>query len=145
MSKKIIFFIIIVLVIIAGIYFFFPRTASYNLPTSPATTSGNQVSTNTPASPAVTAAPSLKNPVSPQTYAVSIINFSFNPGTLNINKGDTVVWTDNDSVPHQVAGANFTGPVMSHGSTYTQTFNESGTVDYHCNIHPSMKGTIIVK
>ena len=83
-----------------------------------------------------------------QTYSVSIINFSFNPNSLTINKGDTVVWTNNDQVPHQVKGDNLSSlsaPVMSNGQTYSFTFSDSGTFSYHCAIHPTMKASITVK
>jgi len=79
------------------------------------------------------------------TVAISISNFSFDPSVLNFKKGDTVTWTNNDAVPHQIASASFTGPVINKGQTYSFTFDSMGTFDYHCAIHPSMKGTIIVK
>lgn len=145
--KKIIFWVIVVIVIVGIIYFFLPKTASYNSSSSSNITAENQTSTSTISivSPVVTSTTTSSNVVSPKTYSVSIVNFSFNPSTLNINKGDTVIWTNNDGVPHQIVGGNLGGPVMSKGSTYTFTFNEIGTVNYHCAIHPSMKGIIIVK
>ena len=79
------------------------------------------------------------------TYPVLIINFSFNPASLTVNKGDTVIWTNNDSAPHQVVGDNLNGLVMNKGQTFSQTFNSSGTFNYHCAIHPMMTGVITVK
>ncbi len=86
--------------------------------------------------------------VEAKTYKVSIVNFAFNPKSLIINKGDTVVWTNNDSAPHDVVGNNLSGlksPVMSRGGTFSFTFNTAGAFDYICSIHPSMKAQIIVK
>ena len=37
-----------------------------------------------------------------------------------------------------------TGNIAS-GSTYKQTFNTAGTIQYRCTIHPGMTGTIVVK
>ncbi|HTZ41834.1 MAG TPA: plastocyanin/azurin family copper-binding protein [Candidatus Omnitrophota bacterium] len=34
---------------------------------------------------------------------------------------------------------------MPGGGTYSHTFAAAGTYSYHCSIHPSMKGTIIVQ
>jgi plastocyanin len=81
-------------------------------------------------------------------YGVSIVNFSFSPVTLNINKGDTVVWTNNDSAPHTVTGNDskaLSSATLSIGQSYSFTFTESGAFDYHCAIHPTMRGSIIVK
>ena len=59
----------------------------------------------------------------------------------------TVVWTNNDSVGHTITADQGAGPasgVINHGETYAFTFNTPGTFSYHCSIHPSMKGTVIV-
>jgi len=36
-------------------------------------------------------------------------------------------------------------PTINNGNTFIYTFNQLGTYTYHCNFHPNMKGTIIVK
>jgi plastocyanin len=64
---------------------------------------------------------------------------------VTINVGDTVVWTNNDPVPHQIASASFNSSPLSQGSSFSQKFMAAGTYDYHCAIHPSMTGQIIVK
>lgn len=76
---------------------------------------------------------------------VSITNFSFNPGTITINKGDVVIWNNNDSAPHQIVGGDLNGQVMNKNQNYMFTFNTTGTFDYHCALHPSMKGVVIVQ
>ena len=86
--------------------------------------------------------------VQAKKYEVPIVGFAFSPKTLTINKGDTVVWTNNDSAPHDVVGTNnkiLSSPTLSRGQTYSFTFTETGTFEYFCSIHPSMKGSIIVK
>lgn len=77
--------------------------------------------------------------------SVTIQNFSFNPVTLNVKKGTTVTWTNNDSVPHQIKSDTFNSDVLSNGQNYSFTFNAAGTFDYSCAIHPSMTGKIIVE
>jgi plastocyanin len=79
--------------------------------------------------------------------AVTIQNFAFSPATLEVNKGDTVTWTNEDSVPHQIASDTnvFLGSSMNKGQTFSFTFTETGIFPYHCAIHPSMQGKIIVK
>ncbi len=86
----------------------------------------------------------------PATAAVSdaaISNFSFSPNPLNITVGDTVKWTNSDSAPHTVTADNgsFGSNSLSGGGTFSHMFNQSGTFAYHCDIHPSMKGTVQVE
>jgi plastocyanin len=79
--------------------------------------------------------------------AVTIQNFAFSPATLEVSKGDIVTWTNEDSVPHQIASDTnvFLGSSMNKGQTFSFTFTETGIFPYHCAIHPSMQGKIIVK
>lgn len=77
--------------------------------------------------------------------AINIQNFSFNPAALTIKKGTTVTWTNSDSVPHQIKSATFNSSPLGKGQTFSFTFNDTGTFDYSCAIHPSMLGKIIVE
>ncbi len=85
--------------------------------------------------------------------AVAIQNFAFAPPTLQITAGTTVTWTNRDAADHQIIndatgqaaqGALFMSNPLPQGATYSFTFTTAGTYPYHCNIHPSMKGTITV-
>ncbi len=82
--------------------------------------------------------------------AISIQNMMFTPSQISIQKGGTVTWTNNDSTAHTVTDdlSNVGGPAsgdIQPGSTYSFTFNKTGSFQYHCSIHPSMRGTIVVK
>ncbi|MDE1829212.1 MAG: cupredoxin domain-containing protein [Thaumarchaeota archaeon] len=78
----------------------------------------------------------------------------FNPQTLNINVGDTVTWTNADTVGHTATsgkpsdnqtGTVFDSSLISAGKTYTSpAFNTAGTYNYFCQVHPWMTGQIIV-
>ena len=78
---------------------------------------------------------------------VQIKNFAFNPGTVSISSGQTVTWTNMDNVPHTVTsttGVFDSGPI-SPGQTFSYTFNNAGTFEYSCTIHPSMQhGKVVV-
>lgn len=86
--------------------------------------------------------------------AVTIENFAFNPQTITVKRGASVTWTNNDLAPHQIASdphpareilpALFSDS-LSKGQAYTFTFDKAGNFGYHCHIHPSMKGTIVVE
>jgi len=80
------------------------------------------------------------------TNTVTIQNMAFNPSTLNVKVGTTVTWINNDTVTHDVTSDTglFTSGNLTNGQSYNYTFNQTGNYSYHCAIHPSMTGTIIV-
>ena len=84
----------------------------------------------------------------PLTYQVTIAEYKFSPTITVVQKGSTVVWTNNDPVAHTVISDNGTelnSPLIANGNSYSHVFNISGTFDYHCSIHPMMKGEVIVQ
>jgi plastocyanin len=151
MSKKITVLVVVILVVIIGVVYFLNKSPKGTVQTSPEyTATATPTPSSTAAAPTVTPTPAASAKATPpvskaETYNISVVNFTFNPAALNIKKGDTVIWTNQDSVSHQIAGGTFNGPVMSNGQSYTFTFNSTGTFNYHCAIHPSMTGTITVK
>lgn len=78
---------------------------------------------------------------------IKIDNFAFGPGTLTVSPGTAVTWTNRDDIPHSVVEINnlFHSPALDTNGTYSFTFNQPGTYDYVCGLHPHMKGKIIVK
>jgi plastocyanin len=80
-----------------------------------------------------------------ESNTVSIQNFAFNPQALTVKKGTTVTWTNNDSAPHQIKSTTFNSQPLGKGQSYSFTFDNPGTFDYICGIHPSMTGKIIVQ
>ena len=76
---------------------------------------------------------------------VTIQNFSFNPSSLTVKAGTTVTWTNKDSATHTVTGSGWESGELPTGTTYSHKFDTAGTYAYHCSIHPSMTGTIIVQ
>lgn len=75
---------------------------------------------------------------------VGIIDFSFDPPMLTIEKGTTVVWTNKDTSPHTVTGKGFSSGTLLPGQTFSHTFQEEETFDYNCSFHPQMKGKVVV-
>jgi len=78
---------------------------------------------------------------------VKIQGFAFSPAETSVKQGGTVVWVNEDSVPHTVTGGTvFSSPTLAKGENYSHTFTEPpGEYDYSCSIHPSMHGKIIVE
>lgn len=109
--------------------------------TPPTETPPVQNQTQPPPSPAPTPSPSAK------TYQVAIQNFAFDPFDLKINKGDMVVWTNEDSATHTVvsdSGSELASGTLATGQTYSHTFNSAGTFNYHCGVHQTMKARVEV-
>jgi plastocyanin len=77
---------------------------------------------------------------------IEIEDFSFTPEEITITAGTTVKWSNKDDSAHTVAGddGSWGSPRLSKGDEFMFTFNEPGTYTYHCAIHPSMTGTIVV-
>lgn len=84
-----------------------------------------------------------------ETHHISIEDFQFGDGSLTITQGDTVVWTNNDSVAHTVDSTDGTGELdsgnIAPGATFEWTFDDAGTFEYRCDLHPSMTGEIVVE
>ena len=76
---------------------------------------------------------------------VAIQNYQFQPSQVTIAKGDTVTWTNMDPVPHDVKFKDSESPNLQKGGQYAKSFDRPGTYDYICEIHPNMKGQVIVK
>ena len=77
---------------------------------------------------------------------VNINGFSFGPGTMTVKKGQSIEWTNGDDSPHQVsvASKSLKTPVLLKGQTGKLKFDEAGSFDYACALHPGMKGKIEV-
>ena len=90
-----------------------------------------------------------------QEFTVEVTSSGFNPGTLEINQGDKVTWTNKGSVEGWPASAvHPTHTVypgfdakrgLKTGESYSFTFDKVGSWGYHDHLNPSTKGTVIVK
>jgi plastocyanin len=89
----------------------------------------------------------------PGATTVNIQNFAFVPASITVPKGTTVTWVNQDPTDHTIVndaqgsigqGAVFTSNPLPKGAQYSFRFDTPGTYPYHCSIHPSMKGTVIV-
>ena len=74
------------------------------------------------------------------------------PSLIVIEKGKQVTWVNEDSAFHSVTSGFYTAPTELFDSgyldpfeSYTITFDETGTYDYFCVLHPWMKGQVIVE
>jgi plastocyanin len=85
-----------------------------------------------------------------EAASVDIPEIAFEPADISVKAGTTVTWTNSDDIPHTVTkeggpGAEFDSGDLDPGSTFEQTFDAPGKVDYVCTIHPGQAGTVTVK
>ncbi len=78
--------------------------------------------------------------------AIDIVDFAFNPASVEITEGTTVTWTNQDSAPHTATGDNgeFDTGQLAQGGSASATFDTAGTYAYHCAVHPDMVASIVV-
>lgn len=109
-------------------------------------------------SPAVTA------PSKPMAR-VAVEHISFQPAVIRVTAGTALTWTNRDvqvthTITSGIAGDKgipgvdegrpnepdgiFTGELDGAGSRFTFTFDDPGSFDYFCEVHPVMTASVIV-
>jgi plastocyanin len=81
--------------------------------------------------------------------AVLVQGFSFQPPEVAIAAGGSVTWTlGSDPEQHTVTpreeGTFTSSGQLFTGDTFTVTFDQPGTFEYFCTLHPTMVGTVAV-
>jgi len=74
------------------------------------------------------------------------------PSLIVVEFGKSVTWVNEDSAFHTITSGFYDTPTELFDSgyldpfeSYTLTFDEVGTYDYFCTLHPWMNGQVIVK
>jgi plastocyanin len=99
----------------------------------------------------------------PAGTSIAIDTFTFTPTSLGVHVGDTVTWTNKDSILHTVTSGmrdydpSDSGRVTAtnkdgmfdlqldgKGATAEFTFTKAGTFHYFCDRHPGMEADIAV-
>ena len=91
--------------------------------------------------------------------ATFLTDTAYNPNPIEVNVGQTVLWTNDDFSFHTVTSgevgdtnsdrifdSELAGPtaLASTGKTYEYTFEVAGEYPYFCILHPGMVGKVIV-
>lgn len=79
---------------------------------------------------------------------VDMVDLAYSPDTVTISAGESVTWTNNDSVAHSVTAKNrdaLQSGTIQPGETFTQTFDTPGTYEYFCEFHANMSGVVVVE
>lgn len=81
----------------------------------------------------------------PTVHAVRIEGMRFVPETLTVQRGDRIVWTNLDLVPHTVTQQAFDSHALAPNASWSYVAGKPGTYAYHCTTHPTMVGTLVVQ
>ena len=78
--------------------------------------------------------------------AVTIVDFAFQPMAIFVGVGDTVEWTNTGNADHTVDSDTeiFESDIIDPGESFSYTFDDPGIFPYHCDIHPHMRGMVVV-
>jgi len=76
----------------------------------------------------------------------------FIPNMVTIDIGGEVIWENNDTAAHTItSGTAVEGPsgvfdssLVMAGSSFSHTFEDAGSFDYFCMVHPWMQGMVMV-
>jgi len=94
-----------------------------------------------------TAAPTNTTATGSSDNMVNVSNFQFSPSSLTVKAGTTVTFkgvSGDHTVTSDADSPMSFDQGVSQGSSITITFANPGTYKYHCSIHASMHGTIVV-
>lgn len=101
--------------------------------------------------PAAGETPNAPLPTVPAAMGVVMVNRTFEPQQIEVTAGTTVTWTNQDSQSHTVTAGPRDNPSglfdsgeIAGGGTFSFTFTEPGTYEYHCTPHDGMDGTVVV-
>ena len=80
---------------------------------------------------------------------VTIEQSRFSPDPLEVAAGTEVTFENLDPFAHTVTSAEgsaveFDSGDLGQDATFTQTFDEAGTYEYFCEIHPTMRAEVAV-
>ena len=92
-------------------------------------------------------APLVKPAVgTPVSGGVRIVQFAFVAAGLDVPVGTRVTWTNDDPAPHTVTADDgaFDSKQLDPGASYSALLDSPGSYVYHCEIHPTMVGTVRV-
>lgn len=80
---------------------------------------------------------------------VDVSLFGFEPATLKIDKGTTVIWTNTSTEDQTIVGSSedgqsFVSPVLASGDSFTYEFDQNASFQYYSTYNPALKATILI-
>jgi LPXTG-motif cell wall-anchored protein len=129
-----------------------PAPPAEPVPPAPAAPEPTTAVVEAPAEPAVAKPKPRRSGDAPRATAaadtgVTIRDFEFAPGSVTIDVGDTVTWSNEGPTPHSATAddGSFDTGIYNAGQSRSHTFDQAGTFAYFCTPHPNMRGTVTVR
>lgn len=146
-NKKILGLGIAAVLVVAGLFIFLVM-GNDKMETSSNSGTGSDTSTQS-SDPGIIGSTSSDNPETVEANEVTIKNFSFQPQKIQVKKGTTVTWTNQDDARHDVTPDNPSedfkaSELLAKGESYSFTFDKVGEYSYFCSPHPYMVGVVEV-
>ncbi len=93
------------------------------------------------AAPAHTTSPAAR-----RALTVNVVDMEFQPRSVSIGLGSSVIWRFRDGVPHTTTSNQgfWNSGNKSAGQTYVRAFTSAGRFAYFCKLHPHMTGSVAV-
>jgi plastocyanin len=82
-----------------------------------------------------------------KTHTIAIQEMRFIPANLEVNVGDTVIWKNQDVVPHTATSdsKSFDSGEIKAGASWKYLAKKAGSYPYICSYHPTMKAELVVR
>ena len=95
--------------------------------------------------------PVISMPLGTSTPECKADNTCYLPYNLEVAAGTAVTWTNDDTVAHTVSSGTtdgltglFDSGLVMPEAAFEYVFEEAGTYDYYCIVHPWMAGIVTV-
>ena len=83
----------------------------------------------------------------PTTHTVTMENMRFQPESVTVASGDTIVWVNKDLVPHTATSkaGGFDSQIIQAGKSWRFTVRKKGDFAYVCTFHPTMTAVLRIE
>jgi plastocyanin len=83
----------------------------------------------------------------PKTHTIAIEGMRFIPADVEVSVGDTVIWKNQDVVPHTATSdsKSFDSGEIKAGASWKHVAKKAGSYAYICTYHPTMKAELVVR
>lgn len=80
---------------------------------------------------------------------VDVSLFGFEPATVKVDKGTTVIWTNTSTEDQTIVGSSeegqsFVSPVLASGDSFSYQFDQDSSFQYYSTYNPALKASITV-
>jgi len=86
-------------------------------------------------------------PPKPVTHTITIDGTRFQPETLTVKLGDSILWVNKDPFPHTATAKDgqFDSKSIAAGKSWKYKPAKRGDFDYVCRFHPTMAAVLHVQ